>query len=60
MYTTTHPEFAVLIYSNVAGLEVPVHNTSRVNILQPPEDLVHEELDMLVCESLLPNYVIEI
>ena len=45
-------ELAVAVDEEVTGLEVAVEYARRVYVLEPPEDLVEEVLDVLVTERL--------
>lgn len=55
-----NPQLAVFVDGQVAGLEIPVDDTSRVNVLQTAKHLVNKELNVIVGQSLRANDVVQI
>ena len=45
-------EQTIAIDKQVAGLDIAMNDTSRVQLFDATQDLVQEELDMVLCEHL--------
>lgn len=44
-------QLAVAVEQQVGGLEVTVHHPTGVQVLEAPQQLVDEELDVLLCTT---------
>ena len=48
------------VEQEVAGLQVPVEDIGRVNVLEAPHDLVDDKLHLVVCQLLDLDDVIQV
>jgi hypothetical protein len=48
--TLAYLQVTILVNQNVTGFQIPMHNSSRVDVFQTTQDLVQEVLDELLFE----------
>ena len=58
--TQTHLQITGGVQEDVAGLEVPVQDISRVDVLEPTQDLVHKIPNMVSAEPLCLEQLVQI